>query len=289
MISNLMNFVGGCLSFVVPTLYVSPDVPLETLRTQIASLLLVQLKISLAAFALTVLLYRDVPSEKGMSREREPAPLLVELWQVFSVRDFWLVNGHFVLYLTVLNTFDAVEGALLMNYGYSEAVSSWTAISFCVSSILSTAIESTVIKHPTHYRRVLISMNGLLAVSCLLGLWCLRAKRPEAWFVSVVGIMGFCTPAWGCSLEMGSEVCYPAREATVSSLLEAFGSVASVGGIILAQRMIDTGCAAIVLIAMAAGSLSRGVAHRLPRGLPDHEPAGGGQRVQPRAGPAPAP
>lgn len=75
-----------------------------------------------------------------------------------------------------------------------------------------------------------------------------------------VGVMGFSTPGWGCSLEMGSEVCYPAREATVSSLLEAFGSIASVGGIMVAQRLIDTGQAAMVLVAMAVSSFGGGLA-----------------------------
>mmetsp|Transcript_52811 Transcript_52811/g.169084 ORF Transcript_52811/g.169084 Transcript_52811/m.169084 type:complete len:504 (+) Transcript_52811:77-1588(+) len=260
MISNLMNFVGGCLSFMVPTWYVAPDSPRETARAEVAALLLAQLKVSFAALVLTAALYRDAPSMRNMSVERASLPLLGELRQVLRLRDFWLINGHFLLYLTVLNTFDAVEGALLANYGYSEALSSWTAVSFCVTSVLSTAIESVIIKHPVHYRCVLLGVNGLLAASCLLGLWCLWARQPGACFIGAVGLMGFSTPGWGCSLEMGSEVSYPAREATVSALLEAFGSVASVGGIVAAQRLIDAGWAAMVLVAMAVGSLSGAVA-----------------------------
>merc|ERR1712039_856315 len=65
---------------------------------------------------------------------------------------------------------------------------------------------------------------------------------------------------WGCSLEIGSEVCFPAREATVSSLLEAFGSLGSIVGIVAAQWLIDAGCAAMVLITMAIGSVCGGIA-----------------------------
>ena len=43
----------------------------------------------------------------------------------------------------------------------------------------------------------------------------------EAYLLLASVVMGLATPAWGCSCELGSEVCYPAREATISSLLEA--------------------------------------------------------------------
>lgn len=191
MIVNLMNFIGGSLSFVVPTLYVAEDVSLDIAQMQIHALLFAQFKISVLALVVTALLYRDVPSRAGlgMSAERAAVPFLFELWRVLRLRDFWFVNGQFVLYLTVLNTFDAVEGALLVSYGYSEALSSWTAVSFCASSILSTAIESVVIKHPSLYRRVLISINGVLASSCLLGLWCLGVKVP-------LGASSACSVLW---------------------------------------------------------------------------------------------
>merc|ERR1712216_38018 len=65
------------------------------------------------------------------------------------------------------------------------------------------------------------------------------------------GAMGLSTPGWGCSLELGSEACYPVREATVSALLEASASVASVAGIIGVQWLIDAGSAAAVLPIMA--------------------------------------
>lgn len=239
MISNLMNFIGGCLSFMQPTWYVSADATLEPARKQLTELLDAQLKLAFASLLLTAALYRDAPVHKDYGENtpkfqaaaaRAAAPLCSELLRVLSSRDFWVVNGQFTLYLTVLNTFDAVEGSLLANYGYSEALSSWTAVSFCVTSVLSTAVESHLIKHPAHYRSALIGINGVLSASLLLGLGCLRQGMPGMFFVCAVGIMGFSTPGWGCSLEIGSEVCYPAREATVSSLLEAFGSVASIGG-----------------------------------------------------------
>merc|ERR1719199_1607447 len=107
-----------------------------------------QLKISLAALVLTLALYRDAPLCQRAGEAREELPLFSEFWRVLRLRDFWLVNGQFVLYLTVLNTFDAVEGSLLANYGYSEALSSWTAVSFTGGAVVSTAVESAIIKHP---------------------------------------------------------------------------------------------------------------------------------------------
>lgn len=255
MISNLMNFIGGSLAFVLPTWYVSEEGLPETTCHQVTSLLDAQLKISLAALVLTFALYRDAPVALRHGEAREELPLISEFGRVLQLRDFWLVNGQFLLYIAVLNTFDAVEGSLLSNYGYSEALSSWTAVSFCICSVVSTAIESAIIKHPEQYRRALVGINGVLAASCLIGLTVLRWQMHRFFFVFAVGVMGFSTPGWGCSLEIGSEVCYPVREATVSSLLEAFGSMASVGGIIVAQQMIDSGQAAMVPIGFAACSL----------------------------------
>lgn len=257
MISNLMNFVGGCLSFVVPTWFVMEGVSGDVAVAQVQALLLVQLKVALVALAITTLMYQDAPpSAKSAAQLRAVVPLFSEIWCVLSLRDFWLVNGQFLMYITVLNTFDAVEGALLVRYGYSEALASWTAVSFCASSILSTAIESLIITRPEHYRRAILGVNALLAVSCLLNLWCLWSGRSPGCFVFAVGIMGLSTPGWGCSMEIGSEVCYPAREATVSSLMEAFGALGSIIGIAWAQRLIDADCATMVFVLMAAGSLS---------------------------------
>jgi hypothetical protein len=148
MISNLMNFIGACLSFMQPTRYVSEDATTESARQQVTHLMDAQLKISLAALVLTVILYRDAPPLHRTGEERADLPLFSELWKVLCLRDFWLVNGQFVLYLTVLNTFDAVEGSLLSNYGYSEALSSWTAVSFVVGAVVSTGFESAIINHP---------------------------------------------------------------------------------------------------------------------------------------------
>lgn len=259
MISNSMNFVGGCLSFMVPTWYVSPDAPMETAYEQVENLLVAQLKVSVAVLVLTVVLYRDVPDAKTRMGARAATPLFSELANLFALRDFWLINIQFGLYLTVLNTFDAVEGSLLVSYGYDEALSSWTAVSFCATSILSTAVESRFM-HPQHYRVAIFIISNLLSATCVLSLVCLRGKMPPGCFIVAMGLMGFSTPGWGCSLEMGSEVCYPAREATVSSLLEAFGSIASIGTIMAAQWLIDRGCPALVLTAMAAGSVAGGCA-----------------------------
>merc|ERR1719446_119064 len=136
MISNLMNFIGGCVSFMLPTWYVAEEASPEVTRQQVTQLMDAQLKISLAALVLTFALYRDAPPDKRQGEAREELPLFSEFKKVLRLRDFWLVNGQFVLYLTVLNTFDAVEGSLLVSFGYSEALSSWTAVSFCVSSII---------------------------------------------------------------------------------------------------------------------------------------------------------
>lgn len=261
MISNLMNFVGGSLSFMVPTWYVSPSARQpEAVHEQISALLAFQLKASLAALALTVAFFRDPPR----GRERGPSggasvverlastTLFAELRAVLALRDFWCVGCSFVLYLTVLNTFDAVEGSLLVSYGYSESLSSSTAASFCVVSVISTLLESTVIRHPAHYRKALLVINGLLGSFFLMGLVILRNGMPEWCFVAAVGFMGLSTPGWGCSVEIGSEACYPAREATVSSLLEALGSMFSALGIVVAQWLIDGDQAAAVMLAMAA-------------------------------------
>lgn len=279
MMSNLMNFIGACGSFMQPTWYVSEEGDPEAARQQVTSLMDAQLKISLAALVVTFTLYRDPPLAQKSGCLREELPLFSEFGRVLRLRDFWLVNGQFVIYLTVLNTFDAVEGSLLATYGYSEALSSWTAVSFCLGSVLSTAVESAVIKHPAHYRQALISINSVLALSFLMGLVALKLQMPKMFFVFAVFVQGLSTPGWGCSMEMASEVCYPVREATVSSLLEAFGSIASVGGIIAAQRLIDTDQAAMVLVCMAACTLAgnlalMGLSGRLHRSeAEDHEDA----------------
>merc|ERR1712066_1015790 len=107
-----MNFIGGSLSFMVPTLYVDAGLNADIARTQITSLLLAQFKISLLALAVTTLLYRDVPIRKNSDTftDRKAVSIFKELGRVLRLRDFWLVNCQFGLYLTVMNTFDAIEG-----------------------------------------------------------------------------------------------------------------------------------------------------------------------------------
>lgn len=255
MISNLMNFIGGSLSFVVPTWYVNPASGPDETRQEMASLLEAQCGLAALGLLLTMVFYRDSLASECMSLQRPAEPLFSEMARVLSCRDFWLVNFQFSIYLTVMNTFDAIEGSLLVSYGFNEALSSWTAILFGATSLVSTLLEAAFIKHPVHYGRALVGANCLLAVSCLSGLTSLGFQLPGGCFVIAVGLMGFSSPGWGCSLEMGSEVCYPAHEATVSSLLEAFGSVTSVMGIMLAQQLIDSGLAALVLSIMAGCSL----------------------------------
>lgn len=170
----------------------------------------------------------------------------MELRTLLVQRDFWFVNVHFMSYIAAFNTFDAIEGSLLIMYGYSEALSSPTAVAFAVVGVLSTALEACILQ-PEHYRLALLGTNGVLGVACLAGIGVLSGGFPGWSFVAVVGFMGLSTPGWGCSVELGSEVCYPAREATVTALMEACASLASVGGIVGAQWLIDSGRAVAVL------------------------------------------
>merc|ERR1719359_2708852 len=58
MVSNLMNFIGSSLSFVMPPLVVAQrPKSTEESRRQIGTLMRLQLYISLCSFILTVLLY----------------------------------------------------------------------------------------------------------------------------------------------------------------------------------------------------------------------------------------
>lgn len=168
-----------------------------------------------------------------------------------SLRDFWLVNLQFSLYVTVCHAFDAVEGALLERHGYNAALSSWTAVACSTTSVLSTAVEAFFITDPTSYKRALIIVNIILAISQTIGFICLHWELHESGFILAVGIMGLSTPGWGCSCELGSEVCFPAREATVSSLLEACSNLLGVAGIIVIQRLMDAGLGSGVMLLMA--------------------------------------
>merc|ERR1712241_523195 len=68
--------------------------------------------------------------------------------------------------------------------------------------------------------------------------------------------MGLATPGWGCSFELGSEVCFPARESTVVSFLEACSNLMGVVAIMVAQALLDYGVGAGVLLVMALASLA---------------------------------
>jgi len=75
-------------------------------------------------------------------------------------------------------------------------------------------------------------------------------------FVLAVFLMGLATPGWGCSFELGSEVCFPARESTVVSFLEACSNLMGVVAIMVAQALLDYGVGAGVLLVMALASLA---------------------------------
>ncbi|CAK0801281.1 unnamed protein product, partial [Prorocentrum cordatum] len=105
------------------------------------------------------------------------------------------------------------------------------------------------------YQPALVAVNVILAASMVLGFLSLRFQLHEAGIIVAVGVMGLSTPGWGCSCELGSEVCFPAREATVSSFLEACSNLTAVVGILTAQRLLDAGMGAAVLLVMAATAL----------------------------------
>jgi hypothetical protein len=267
MVVNLMNFVGACLSFMMPPMLVTPGVSisspgLSSTAAQLGALLNAQLIVTLLCLFLTVLVYRSGPLARhteGCCDHESKTAVIPELRHILTLKDFWVVSWQFALYLAVMNTFDAVEGSLLLSYGYSDALAAQTAVSFLMGSLVSTAFESAVIKHPGQYRNSLIGVHIIHALSCVLALVCLMGQFHPTCFVIAVGVMGLTTPGWGCSFEIGSEVCYPAREATVSALLEALGSVVSIAGIVFAQPLIDAGRPNVVLYFMTLACVLSGI------------------------------
>jgi hypothetical protein len=192
------------------------------------------------------------------------------------MRDFWIVNGQFMLYMAVCHAFDAVEGSLLEDYGYSASLSSWTAVTCAATSIGSTILEAIYITDAASYQKTLVIVNIILACSQAVGGICLYFKMHAVGFVLAIGLMGMSTPGWGCSIELGSEVCFPAREATVSSLLEACGNMTGVVAIIFVQRLLDAGVGAGVMLFMSScallgSSLMRGLSGRLRRSEAEHD------------------
>ncbi|CAJ1350303.1 unnamed protein product [Effrenium voratum] len=253
MISNLMNFVGGSLSFVLPPLFVD-DNPTDytVMHGQIASLLSFQFHSAMLALVLTLVLYQPRPSAKV--GDRQSMSFVAEVRSIFKSKDFWIVNFQFNIFIALCHAFDAVEGSLLENYGFNASLTSWTAISCGVTSILSTIVEARCITSARFYKVALVISNLFMAASLLAGYACLHYQMSPNVFVFAVGIMGLATPGWGCSAELGAEVCFPAREATVNGLLEAFSNTAGVVAIVWAQEGIDAHLGAAVLAVMAGAA-----------------------------------
>ncbi|CAJ1434072.1 unnamed protein product [Effrenium voratum] len=253
MISNLMNFVGGSLSFVLPPLFVD-DNPTDytVMHGQIASLLSFQFHSAMLALVLTLVLYQPRPSAKV--GDRQSMSFVAEVRSIVKSKDFWIVNFQFNIFIALCHAFDAVEGSLLENYGFNASLTSWTAISCGVTSILSTIVEARCITSARFYKVALVISNLFMATSLLAGYACLHYQMSPNVFVFAVGIMGLATPGWGCSAELGAEVCFPAREATVNGLLEAFSNTAGVVAIVWAQEGIDAHLGAAVLAVMAGAA-----------------------------------
>ncbi|CAK9096236.1 unnamed protein product [Durusdinium trenchii] len=256
MISNLMNFVGGSLSFVLPPLFVddNPSNFVE-MNAQISSLLNFQFHSAMVAFVLTLCLYRDTGPFAKTAEHRPPMNFAAEVKGIFRKADFWIINFQFMIYISIGHAFDAVEGSLLENYGYNASLTSWTAMACAVTSILSTMVEARCITSAAYYQAALLISNAFMAISLLMGYMCLHYGWSPGMFITAVGIMGLSTPGWGCSAELGSEVCFPAREATVNSLLEAFSNMAGVASIVWAQDGIDAHLGAAVLAVMAGSAV----------------------------------
>lgn len=260
MVSNLMNFIGSSLSFMMPPVFVDGlSDSIEFTEIQVHSLLRSQFQVALFALTATLLFYRQPPQSAAHGAGLRPAATFrSEVLWVLCLRDFWLVTAQFSIYVAIGHAFDAVEGSLLEHYGYSAALTSWTGLACAVASIFSTVVESRYITDAAQYRVALLVANAFVASALLLGFFCLQLQMHPYVFVAAVGILGLSTPGWGCSCEFASEVCYPARETTVSSLLEAFSNMLGVAGILVTQRLIDAGFGAIVTLLMAAAAVISG-------------------------------
>lgn len=257
LIANLMNFVGSSLSFVLPPLVVGEEhSSLQETELEISSLMRLQFWIAILAFLMTLLLYRPAPPSRMSSKMRAPISCIAETLGILRNRDFWLVNGFFTVYVSVCHAFDAVEGTILEHYGYSASLTSWTGISCAVASVLSTFAEAHCINSAEAYRAALLVAAAFMAASQFVGFACLQLRLNGGVFVAAVGIMGLSTPGWGCSCELGSEVCYPARESTVSAMLEAFSNLGGVFSIVFVQRLLDMGYGASVLAMLGLAQLA---------------------------------
>ncbi|CAK0809696.1 unnamed protein product [Prorocentrum cordatum] len=260
---------------------------LESAEREMTRLMQFQLGTAFVSLVVTAVLYQDPPARSAAGLERPEVPFHQELLAMLSLRDFWVVNGQFAVYVALGHAFDAVEGTLLEHYGYSASVASWTALACAITSILSTLLEAKYIDSPTMYKSALLIANGCLVAALLIGFLSLHFRMDERWFIAALAIFGLATPGWGCSCELGAEVCYPAREATVSSFMEAFGNLLGVFGIMATQSLIDAGYGANVLLLMAAcagggAAMLLGLSGRLWRSEAEaeEEEAPDGQDVQ---------
>jgi len=231
----------------------------------VARLLQLHMAISMVCFVVTLLLSRPAPCQRlGLSPDGSHTAscthnLLGELRAIMTVRDFWLVNGYFAIFTALCHSFDAVEGSLLDHAGYNPSISAWSSFSCCVASVLITCLEARFMEHASSYMPALKGSSLAMIVSFLAASLCLKFHLPSWTFVIAIGVMGLTVPAWGCSIELGSEVCFPAREAPVSALLEAFANIAAIGSIIVTQFLIDMGLGVGVLSLLAAAAFVGGL------------------------------
>lgn len=271
MVANLMNFVGGSMSFMLPPMIVDVEQKdPKVMAAEVSNLLLVEFKLALVLCVVTFFCFERTPSVPVLTAHRPQVTFYEEVRKFLSLKDFWLVNGQFMIYVAACHSFDAVEGSLLESNGYSAALSSWSAASCSLMAIAGTYVETYYITEPKSYQPALLAINGVLAISLALCFASLYFRLHAVMFVVAVGVMGLATPGWGCTFELGSEVCFPAREASVSSLLEACSNLMAVAGIIVSQRLIDAGLGSGVLVLMAiwvlgGGGLLFGLSGRLRR------------------------
>lgn len=264
MVSNLMNFIGGSLSFMLPPFFVTEVKESSDARSvsqqQIGNLMFFQFAVSALSLVLTLTLFRSASLGRRSRPTKQSVSFFQEVRGFLWSGDFWIVNVQFMLYVAVCHAFDAVEGSLLEHYDISPSLTSWTALAVSVTAILSTLVESWLITDASSYKAALVAANLFMCVSLVTAYVSLRYHCHQGFFVFAVGIMGLATPGWGCSCELGSEVCHPAREATVTSFLEAFSNLLGVVSILLAQTGINRGLGAGVLLIMALANFAGGVA-----------------------------
>eukprot|EP00933_Yihiella_yeosuensis_P037497 TRINITY_DN31457_c0_g2_i1.p1 TRINITY_DN31457_c0_g2~~TRINITY_DN31457_c0_g2_i1.p1 ORF type:complete len:313 (+),score=47.89 TRINITY_DN31457_c0_g2_i1:35-940(+) len=265
MVSNLMNFIGSSLSFMLPPLMVEEfPATLDVAKSQISNLLLLQLGLAGLAFVMTLVLYESSPPKRVPRAPRVPLSFLQELQTILRSRDFWIVNIQFSIYIMACDSFDAVEGVMLEHHGYNASLTAWTAGACCSTAILSTVVECLWISDPSFYRFALVTANLFMAAALFTTFCFLSFRWHELVFILAVSMMGLATPGWGCSCELACEVSYPARESTVTSVMQAFSSVCSVAGIVSAQWMIEASPAASFPCVLGFASV---IAAVLPLGL----------------------